>query len=373
MRFDAPHGVLPNAAVTADRCMSGLGCGILGPRSRGEASGYLGLRPRKLAARAMTEKSNPGHPITPWGFLPPRMRVLCITTTPREGSDLASVLATDTATEVVLHEAVGASEGMALLRDEIFDAVLINHHPPELDALEVLDGVRAGSSDDQPIIVLGSESEQELLAPCFESGADGYLCTKTATIRSLLWLIARAVERHRLLAENRRFAQDHKHRRQLEHDESSRLLLQQRELIESVVRNRMTEAASIVGHSVTSAACQTHVSQLPSELWDHYREMLRTYVIMGSGGLHDEVKRLAQLLVSSEITSQQVMQLHLAVLERMVQDLGSRSARHVMNRADLLLLEILLHLAEGFRQVAIQRSPEHQEPLTGIDLASGTV
>ena len=36
---------------------------------------------------------------------------------------------------------------------------------------------------------------------------------------------------------------------------------------------------------------------LPSELISHYRELLRTYVIMGSGNLTGELKRLAELLV----------------------------------------------------------------------------
>jgi hypothetical protein len=40
------------------------------------------------------------------------------------------------------------------------------------------------------------------------------------------------------------------------------------------------------------------------------------------------------------------MHLHLQVLEEMIHNLGSRSARHVMNRADLLLQELIIALAE---------------------------
>ena len=39
---------------------------------------------------------------------------------------------------------------MARLRDEVFDAVLVSHEGEQLDALDLLDGIRAGSSDEQP-------------------------------------------------------------------------------------------------------------------------------------------------------------------------------------------------------------------------------
>jgi hypothetical protein len=58
------------------------------------------------------------------------------------------------------------------------------------------------------------------------------------------------------------------------------------------------------------------------------------------------------------------MQLHVQVLEEMVQGLGSRSSRHVMTRADLLVLEVLVHLAERYR-LRCQSSEESPAPPTG--------
>jgi hypothetical protein len=40
----------------------------------------------------------------------------------------------------------------------------------------------------------------------------------------------------------------------------------------------------------------------------------------------------------------------LTVVEELIQGLGSRSARHVMTRADLLILEVTINLAEGYRK-----------------------
>ena len=268
------------------------------------------------------------------------MRVLYIATRERSGQWLAEALATDSASNVVLEEAVGSAIGMTRLRDEVFDAVLVSHVPGELDALDLVEGYRAGGAE-EPIIVLGSQSEPEMAALCYEVGADGYMCVPTTT-RNLLWVVARAVQRHRLVLENQRLTLAEQAQRQREQDEADSVLEQQRAMV--------------------SASCEA-----PVELVAHYRELLRTYVIMGSGNLTEELKRLAELLVMAGMTAGQVLHLHLHGWEELVHGLGSRSARHVMTRADLLVLELLLHLAEGYRCRYQERTdPPVQQVLPGF-------
>jgi hypothetical protein len=61
------------------------------------------------------------------------------------------------------------------------------------------------------------------------------------------------------------------------------------------------------------------------------------------------------------------MQLHVHVLEELVGSLGNRSARHVMNRADLLVLEVMAHLADGYRLLYHDRChPPRQTLLPGF-------
>jgi DNA-binding response OmpR family regulator len=281
--------------------------------------------------------------------------VLLITGSQRTGGWLAEALAADSATDVRLEEAAGASSGLARLRDEVFDAVLISHEPGELDALELLDAVRAGSTPHQPIIVLGRLSQQEMTALCFESGADAYVCVDTSTVRTLIWHLARAAERHKLISENRRLSQSHRHRLQLEHEEANRLLAQQRALVTSLEEIHRRELRDNPDWAAPRRLSQLDPAvelpvELPEELAVHYRELLRAYVIMGSGRLAEEMTRLTELLVSTGISAQQTMHLHLRVLEEMVEGLGFRSARHVMNRADLLILEVMINLAEQYRR-----------------------
>jgi DNA-binding response OmpR family regulator len=290
--------------------------------------------------------------------LPPRIKALYITTRGRMGGWLAEALAADSAAEMLVEEAVGSAAGLARLRDEVFDAVLVSHEPEELDALDLIEGCRA-SGGDEPMVVLGTPSEQEMAALCYEAGADGYVCVHTTTTRNLIWIVARAIQRHQLIHENQHLHHAEQTRLQREHDESTRLIHEQRAVIEPHTGDcpnfRLSENGTVP-------------LPLPAELVAHYRELLRIYVIMGSGNLSDELRRLAELLVAAGLTARQTIQLHLEVLEELVHGLGARSTRHVMTRADLLVMELLMHLAEGYRQRYQERiHPPVQRLLMGFE------
>jgi len=166
----------------------------------------------------------------PWGMIPPTLRVLYITSRQRTGGWLAEAFAADSASEILLDQVIGSAAGMSRLRDETFDAVLVSDVPGELDAMELIEGYRAGGAE-EPIIVLGTQSEQEMSIVCYEVGADAYVCVNTTTTRNLIWVVVRAVQRHQMVRENRRLKQTEQARLQREHEEAERLLEQQRVLI----------------------------------------------------------------------------------------------------------------------------------------------
>jgi len=296
------------------------------------------------------------------GFrLPHKIKALYIATRHRTGKWLADALAADSAAEVAIEEAVGSLAGIARLREETFDVVLISHEPGVLDALDLVEGYRAGGAE-EPIIVLGTQSEQEMAVLCYEVGADGYLCVHTATTRQLLWIVARAIQRHQLVRENQRLAQDQQARVQAEREEAERILRQQRAML-----GQQDTAFDYRGGSAGLPARLPPPCQLPQQLVSHYRDLLRTYVIMGTGNLSLELKQLAEVLVSAGITAKELMHLHLYVLEELVRGLGTRSARHVMTRADLMVLELMLRLAEGYQTRYYQRiHPPSQQLLPGF-------
>jgi DNA-binding response OmpR family regulator len=319
--------------------------------------------------------------------MPARMKLLYITTLHRTGGWLAEAFRADCASEVLLVETVGVTAGLAHLRDEVFDAVLVSHEPGVLDALDLVEGLRAGGND-EPMIVLGAAPSAHMAALCYEVGADAYCCVAETTTRSLLWTFARAIERCQLVREHRRLVQLEQQRLAHEHQEAERLLAEQRALIAELERIRAENSANeltdihpeeksisdlaltsansprqALGLSLSNAAepriadsanpksdSRNPQSDLPERLVAHYREMLRAYVVMGAGNLADEMVKLASLLTEADVSAQRAMQLHVHVLEELIGSLGNRSARHVMTRADLLVLEIMAHLADGYRR-----------------------
>ncbi len=291
--------------------------------------------------------------------MPGRLKVLYIATPSRNGAWLAEAFAADSAAEILLKEATGQAEGMERLRDEVFDAILVSHEPGELDALDLVEGYRTGGAE-EPIVVLGTPSESEMAVLCYEVGADGYVCVPASTTRNLIWIVARAVQQHHLAHENRRFHQAEQTRLAREQDEARRVLQEQRAAVEEF-------RPGLLGKPDRAAPAAEEVA-LPPELTAHYRELLRIYVIMGCGNLADELRHLAGLLVVAGITARQAAGMHLGVLAEMIQGLGARSSRHVMTRADLLILEVMMHLGEGYRRSYEDlRHPPTQRLLPGFD------
>lgn len=311
--------------------------------------------------------------------IPARMKVLYVTTLHRTGGWLAEAFAADSAAHILLEESVGVTASLSKLRDEVFDAVLVSHEPGVLDALEFIEGLRAGGHE-EPMIVLGSLPPAQIEAQVYEVNADAYCCVEQTTTRSLLWNFGRAIERHQLVRENRKHVQAERQRLAHEHREAERLLAQQRSLVRELesLCDAETDALSVApqrlqlvddktaDHGVVDQA----PLEMPAALVQHYGELLRAYVVMGTGNLSKDMSRLADLLAQGGVSAQRTMQLHLQVLEELVEGLGNRSARHVMNRADLLVLEVMMHLADGYRRrYHERRHPPQQLLLPGFETA----
>jgi CheY-like chemotaxis protein len=322
--------------------------------------------------------------------LPAKLKLLFVAASKGAASWLANAFAVDGSAQIVVEEAIGEAAGLARLRDEAFDAILVGHEPLILDGLELAAALRTGGHD-EPIILLGHEPPATLDSLCCEAGADDYCCLAETTVRGLLWKFARAIQRSTLTRENRRLLQAERQRLQQEHHEAERLLDQQRALIADLEdlseggarpENHSLSLLSETGESFADerdeqslahpvARLSPSAAPLSAELVSHYRDLLQAYVIMGAGNLSREMSALANQLAETNVSAQRALQLHLQVLEELVQGLGNRSARHVMNRADLLALEVMSHLADDYRQRYHERRyPPQQRLLPGFDWAA---
>jgi hypothetical protein len=85
---------------------------------------------------------------------------------------------------------------------------------------------------------------------------------------------------------------------------------------------------------------------------------------MGSGNLSEDLVHLSQGLSRVGVSMCEALELHLDCLARVFDGLGSQSLRHILSRANLLAVEMLLNMGHG-------NSPARPEsPLGsfGIDL-----
>ena len=286
------------------------------------------------------------------GQLPTRLRLLCVG--PREPSWIGLTLQLDAegGIEPQFRWASTAAEALTLLRDDPFDAVLI---------AAVSDGFAEAASLVKAIRASGCEDPLVLLAPRI-SDAD-WLDLSSAECELLqaarMWdspalvsVLKRAIVRSEQTRQSRRLEIAQTKRMARERDETEHLLSQQRRIIDDLDARDATEPTNVARQALLdcfgrAAPCRT---ALPSEINSYYQELLRTYVIMGSGNLGGEIAKLADLLAVAGCGPREALSLHLERVESLVGGLGNRSTRHILARADLLALELMIHLGESYRR-----------------------
>jgi len=225
----------------------------------------------------------------------------------------------------------GDAEAVRLLRGDSFDCVVIDRTNPPDGSLELLQGLRTAGCDD-PVIVAVTEAAGETWARAVELDADLLVTPAPWDSAALVPLIARAVARIEIVRENHRLGLTGQRRDRQDRHEAASLLAHQRRMLAGLPATR---------------------TDVPEALKRHYQELLRTYVMMGSGNLDDDIARLARQLAADQLGPSDALALHVDQVEALARGLGNRSTRHVLARADLLALELLLHLGEQIRKQVV--------------------
>ena len=269
-----------------------------------------------------------------------------------------------------------ASETMTLLRNESFHAIIISCDDPiaelvaaeDADAAEpdwhpesLVDAIRASGSSD-PIVLISKLPDDSLTNLACRHHCELLVSRSGWSSRALVNVLQRGIQQVELQRENHHLAVANHRRLVRERDEADHLLDQQHGII------RELEALAN-GLSVVDAECQPAAEAgdgkaeaghpnarkheplpIPEQIKSYYHELLRTYVIMGSGNLGGEILQLAAVLAEVGLSPRDTLSLHLERVEQLVKGLGNRSTRHVLARADLLALELIIHLGECYQR-----------------------
>ena len=278
------------------------------------------------------------------GQLPTRLRLLCVAPSEPSWVGLTLQLDAEGVFEPQFRWVSTPNEALTLLRDDPFDAVLIAADA-FAEAASLVQAIRASGCEDPLVLLAPRISDADWLDLSREE------CELLQSARlwdspALASVLKRAIFRSERTRQSRRLEIAQTKRMARERDEAEQLLNQQRRIIDDLDATNVTRQAMLDCFGRV-APCRT---ALPPQINSYYQELLRTYVIMGSGNLGGEIAKLADLLAVAGCGPREALSLHLERVESLVGGLGNRSTRHILARADLLALELMIHLGESYRR-----------------------
>jgi len=189
----------------------------------------------------------------------------------------------------------------------------------------------------------------------------------------LVSALHRAINRRDTARQLRHLRSRHEQRIARDRDEAERILRQQRQWIASLDRDR-DEAKpplrldhdsapdtdqSPRGSPLASQPPENREGTLPTdrhprssreELVPLHQDLLRAQVILGAESTSNQLTAFSDRLAAASVTPRQLLELHLSSVEQLVRGMGNNSSRHILARAELLLLELLIQLGECYQR-----------------------
>lgn len=281
--------------------------------------------------------------------LPQRLRLLCVSPEEPSWTLLALNLARQGCREPQFRWSEEAADALAAMREAPFDCAVVlagRGREGRRDATALLSVLTAAGSMD-PVLILTRQADDELLGELSAAECEVLVSEAGWQSPALPVWIARATARIQRLRDNARLVSAEQRRAARERSEAGSALQEQRRFLEEQGRRSAFENISL--ETADDARDGLRGRELPPQVSEYYEQLLRTTVMMGTGSLSGEVRHLAQLLVVSGLTPRAALRLHLDRVERLIRGLGARSARHVMARADLLAMELMIQIGECYR------------------------
>lgn len=305
----------------------------------------------------------------PSSGLPPEFRLLCVGPTEPDWIGLTLQLDAVGCNDPKFRWVDTASEAMKLLRNENFDCIVIECWPTNLDdvkwdASDLLHAIRSSGCSD-PIVLLTQQPDDGLTVEACRSHCEILVSSALWSSRALVNVIQQSIRLMETTQQNHHHAVANHRRLVRERDEADHLLRQQRDIIRELEAITQVSSEPETDHATDLSAANDEAAQrasrnralkIPEKIKTYYHELLRTYVIMGSGSLGEEIAQLANVLAEVGLSPRDTLSLHLEQVEHLVSGLGNRSSRHVMSRADLLALELVIHIGECYQQSASEHA-----------------
>ncbi len=95
-------------------------------------------------------------------------------------------------------QAAGAAEGMSLVLEQRFDAILLDYRLPDQDGIDVLRVLRNGNYPRVTVVMLSRLEDESLAERCLEAGAQDFLLKDEVNDRRLNRALRQARQRHQI-------------------------------------------------------------------------------------------------------------------------------------------------------------------------------
>lgn len=234
-------------------------------------------------------------------------------------------------------------EALTILRCEIFDAVLIvmseaagGHEFDSSRVTRLLEAMRT-SGHDEPVVLVTDALSGEEWAVCTRLDCDIVASPDSWEAPALVPAVLRAVKRRELSRSLRRLEAANRKYTGRETHESERFLNHLKQILTDQIL-------------LKNSASPPQRNPIPEELSALYRQLLRTFCMMGDGGLSAELTQLAEVLSSARISPVEILDLHVRETRELVTRLGNRGAIRMLLRADLMMIELMMIVGERYRE-----------------------
>lgn len=192
-----------------------------------------------------------------------------------------------------------------------------------------------------PLLVLSDRIDDAWLVEMAEVDAELLVTRQGWRTAALIPWIRCAMDRQHLAREHREIGAQGRERRAQESTEVQRWL---------------SERHSLATRLRKAGLAADRRNNVHSEEHANYLDLLRSAVLSDATQLQDIVQETVARLTHRELSALDLFELHQASLERLLQGLGGRSGKHVLQRTDLIGWELMMRLAaaaaRGFQDVA---------------------
>ena len=226
------------------------------------------------------------------------------------------------------HEVHGSFEGMKALRSEAFDIVFLSIRPLK-SSLDFIDGCRT-SGVIVPMMLLGRKKDSDLMTQCCERGGNGIISLENTTITDLLWQIFFTIQHSRQSAQNVELRNRLEQEMLRKSEENALFIANQR----AMLREEYPDAGAV------------------STLSSQYLELLKRSIPLGISRFTQETKEFLPLLLEEKLTAADLFSMHLDALETILKTPGRKSSLHLMNRANILVSQLIIALSAHYQQKA---------------------